>query len=459
MSRWRNGIRAALRTLSRKGCGFKSHPRHKIIIMKFIADLHIHSKYSRATSPAMNLIDLDHWADDKGILVMGTGDFTHPKWIDEIKNKLEPTEPGLYKLKNEFKRETLKGTFSETRFILSVEISGIYKKNGKVRRIHNLIFSPDIKTAEEINFQLGKIGNLKSDGRPILGLDSEKLAEIVFNINPEAAIIPAHAWTPWFSIFGSMSGFDSIEECFGKYAKNIFAIETGLSSDPAMNWQISKLDNISLISNSDSHSLQKIGREANIFDTELSYQGIMETIKSGAPKNRKENPNDKRFVATIEFFPEEGKYHYDGHRNCGVVFHPDETAKHNGICPVCKKPLVIGVMNRIAKLADRKNLKIEIKNNIHKYNNFTPYYNLVALETIIAEAFGVGSASKKVKIAYEKLIKTFGNEIKILMEISDDELKQATDSRIAEGIKKVREGKLKIQPGYDGEYGKITILQ
>ena len=465
MSRWRNGIRAALRTLSRKGCGFKSHPRHKIIIMKFIADLHIHSKYSRATSPAMNLIDLDHWADDKGILVMGTGDFTHPKWIDEIKNKLEPAEPGLYKLKNEFKRETLKGTFSETRFILSVEISGIYKKNGKVRRIHNLIFSPDIKTAEEINFQLGKIGNLKSDGRPILGLDSEKLAEIVFNINPEVAIIPAHCWTPWFSIFGSMSGFDSIEECFGKYAKNIFAIETGLSSDPAMNWQISKLDNITLISNSDSHSLQKIGREANIFNTELSYKGIMEAIKSGAPNFRK-NLNTEglknlktNFVATIEFFPEEGKYHYDGHRNCGVVFHPDETAKHNGLCPVCKKPLVIGVMNRVAKLADRKNLEIKIENNIHKYNNFTPYYNLVALETIIAEAFAVGPASKKVKIAYEKLIKTFGNEIKILMEINDDELKQATDSRIAEGIKKVREGKLKIQPGYDGEYGKITILQ
>src|SRR3990172_752537 len=324
MSRWRNGIRAALRTLSRKGCGFKSHPRHKIIIMKFIADLHIHSKYSRATSPAMNLIDLDHWADDKGILVMGTGDFTHPKWIDEIKNKLEPAEPGLYKLKNEFKRETLKGTFSETRFILSVEISGIYKKNGKVRRIHNLIFSPDIKTAEKINAQLGKIGNLKSDGRPILGLDSEKLAEIVFNINPEAAIIPAHAWTPWFSIFGSMSGFDSIEECFGKYAKNIFAIETGLSSDPSMNWQISKLDNIALISNSDSHSLPKIGREANIFDTELSYDGIIKAIKNSSPDNLRKSassPRKSAMLATVEFFPEEGKYHYDGHRNCGVGFH------------------------------------------------------------------------------------------------------------------------------------------
>ena len=293
-----------------------------------------------------------------------------------------------------------------------MEISGIYKKNGKVRRIHNLIFSPNIKIAEEINSQLGKIGNLKSDGRPILGLDSERLAEIIFNINSEAAIIPAHAWTPWFSIFGSMSGFDSIEECFGKYADKIFAIETGLSSDPAMNWQLSKLDNIALISNSDSHSLEKIGREANIFDTKLSYKGIIDAIKSGAPK----------FVATIEFFPEEGKYHYDGHRNCDVIFHPDETAKHNGICPVCKKPLVIGVMNRVAKLADKKNLKIEIENNIRKYDDFTPYYNLVALRTIIAEAFAVGPTSKKVKAEYEKLVKIFGNELKILMETDYDDL-------------------------------------
>ncbi|KKR89209.1 MAG: UvrD/REP helicase family protein [Candidatus Wolfebacteria bacterium GW2011_GWA2_42_10] len=416
--------------------------------MKFIADLHIHSKYSRATSPNMVLEELDRWADDKGILVMGTGDFTHPKWFKEIKEKLEPAEPGLFKLKPQYKKKTFKETLAETRFLLSVEISGIYKKNGKVRRIHNLIFSPNIKIAEEINSQLGKIGNLKSDGRPILGLDSERLAEIIFNINSEAAIIPAHAWTPWFSIFGSMSGFDSIEECFGKYADKIFAIETGLSSDPAMNWQLSKLDNIALISNSDSHSLEKIGREANIFDTKLSYKGIIDAIKSGAPK----------FVATIEFFPEEGKYHYDGHRNCDVIFHPDETAKHNGICPVCKKPLVIGVMNRVAKLADKKNLKIEIENNIRKYDDFTPYYNLVALRTIIAEAFAVGPTSKKVKAEYEKLVKIFGNELKILMETDYDDLKSAAGVKIAEGVKRVKEGKLKIRPGYDGEYGEVKIF-
>ena len=405
--------------------------------MKFIADFHIHSKYSRATSKEMVLENIDAFADDKGILVMGTGDFTHPQWFNEIKTKLEPAESGLFKLKKEYKRETLKGTFSETRFILTVEISSIYSRGGKTRRVHNLIFSPDIATAENINGQLGLIGNLKSDGRPILGLDSEKLAEIIFNINPEAAIIPAHAWTPWFSIFGSMSGFDSIEECFGKYAKNIFAIETGLSSDPAMNRRLSKLDNIALISNSDSHSLRKIGREANIFDTEFSYKGIMEAIKSDASK----------FIATIEFFPEEGKYHYDGHLDCKIYLSPKETKKHNGICPKCGKKLTIGVMNRVDELANREIGK-----------DFIPYRNLIPLGEIIAEAFGVGENTKQVKKEYDNLIKTFGNELKILTDISENELKSVADPRVAEGIKRVREGKVKIRPGYDGEYGEISIF-
>ena len=296
---------------------------------------------------------------------------------------------------------------------------------------------------------------MKSDGRPILGLDSEKLAEIIFNINPEAVIIPAHAWTPWFSIFGSMSGFDSIEECFGKYTDKIFAIETGLSSDPAMNWRLSKLDKISLISNSDSHSLQKIGREANIFDAELSYRGIMEAIKNGAPNFRKNLKAEKlkslkaNFIATIEFFPEEGKYHYDGHRLCGIVFSPEETKKHNGICPKCGKKLTIGVMNRVDKLADRPEIKPQ--NNV-------PYYNLVSLDKIIAEARGVGIASKKVKTEYENLIKKFGSELKILMETCLEELSHFVDDKIVEGIKRVREGKLKISPGFDGEYGKVKIF-
>ncbi len=416
--------------------------------MRFIADFHIHSKYSRATSKEMNLEELDRWADDKGILVMGTGDFTHPIWFSEIKEKLEPAESGLFKLKKECKKPTLKGTLADTRFILTAEISGIYKRAGKTRRIHNLIFAPDIRTVENINARLSLIGNLKSDGRPILGLDSEKMAEIVFNVNPEAMIVPAHAWTPWFSVFGSMSGFDSLEECFGKYADKIFAVETGLSSDPAMNWRLSKLDNIALISNSDSHSLRKIGREANIFDAELSYKGIIEAIKSGFPK----------FVSTIEFFPEEGKYHYDGHRNCGVVLSPEETKKYNNICPKCGRPLTIGVMNRVEKLADRENLEIRTSGNYHEYNNRAPYYNLIPLAEIIAEAYGVGESSKKVKIAYEKMIKTFGNELKILLEVGEDELKSAADGRVVEGIRIVRHGKVKIRPGYDGEYGKLNIF-
>ncbi|MEK7568278.1 MAG: endonuclease Q family protein, partial [Patescibacteria group bacterium] len=426
--------------------------------MKFIADLHIHSKYSRATSKNMNLEELDRWADDKGILVMATGDFTHPEWFKEIKTKLEPAEPGLLKLKKEYKKPTIKGTYAETRFFLSAEISSIYSrlspstKEKRVYRVHNLVFAPDLETVEKINARLSLVGNLKSDGRPILGLDSEKLAEIIFNINPEAAIVPAHCWTPWFSVFGSMSGFDSIEECFGKYADKIFAVETGLSSDPLMNRRFSKLDNISLISNSDSHSLQKIGREANIFDAELSYDGIIKAIKNGAP-NQKSNVKDQmsKFVATIEFFPEEGKYHFDGHRLCGVLFSPEETEKHKGICPRCGKRLTVGVMNRVKKLADRPPQDASALNRV-------PFYSLIPLDEIIAEAFNVGVGAKKVKGEYEKLIKTFGSELKILLETETEKLAAAADSRVAEGIKAVKEKRVKILPGYDGEYGKIRIF-
>ncbi|MEK7451325.1 MAG: endonuclease Q family protein, partial [Patescibacteria group bacterium] len=418
--------------------------------MKFIADLHIHSKYSRATSKNMNLEELDRWADDKGILVMATGDFTHPEWFKEIKTKLEPAEPGLLKLKKEYKKPTIKGTYAETRFFLSAEISSIYSrlspstKEKRVYRVHNLVFAPDLETVEKINARLSLVGNLKSDGRPILGLDSEKLAEIIFNINPEAAIVPAHCWTPWFSVFGSMSGFDSIEECFGKYADKIFAVETGLSSDPLMNRRLSKLDNISLISNSDSHSLQKIGREANIFDAELSYDGIVKAIKNGAP-NQKSNVKNQmsKFVATIEFFPEEGKYHYDGHRLCGVLFSPEETEKHKGICPRCGKRLTVGVMNRVKKLADRPPQDASVLNRV-------PFYSLIPLDEIIAEAFNVGVGAKKVKGEYEKLIKTFGSELKILLETETEKLAAAADSRVAEGIKAVKEKRVKILPGYDG---------
>ena len=427
--------------------------------MKFIADLHIHSKFSRATSKEMCLEELDRWADDKGILVMGTGDFTHPQWFREIKEKLEPAESGLFKLKKELKQETIKGTRAETRFLLSVEISSIYSKNGKTRRIHNIIFAPDIETAEKINNKLSLRGNIKSDGRPILGLDAEELAKIVFSVNPEAVIIPAHAWTPWFSLFGSMSGFDSLEECFGKMSDKIFAVETGLSSDPAMNWRLSALDDLALISNSDSHSLQRIGREANIFDTVLSYSGIMEAIKNGSPKKRAESEEArKKFVATVEFFPEEGKYHYDGHRACGIVWSPEETKKHKGICPKCRKPVVIGVLNRVNKLADRKEISIG-QNYYCSFETRVPYYRAVPLDEVISEAMGTGPTSKKVKAKYKELIKKFGNELKILLEIQPKQLEEINEKKIAEALRRLRLGNIEIQPGYDGEYGVVKIFK
>ena len=409
--------------------------------MKFIADFHIHSKFSRAVSKNMVLEELDRWADDKGILVMGTGDFTHPAWFKEIKTKLEPAEPGLFKLKKPLKRKTIKETFAETRFILTTEISCIYSRGGKTRRVHNLVFAPDIASVEKINTQLGWIGNLASDGRPIIGLDSEELLKIVLSAHPDAALIPAHAWTPWFSVFGSMSGFDSLEECFGEHAKHIFAIETGLSSDPAMNWRLSKLDRIALISNSDSHSLERIGREANAFDAELSYRGIMDAIKSNAPP---------RFVHTIEFFPEEGKYHYDGHRACGVYWSPEETKKNKNICAKCGKPVTVGVMNRVDALADRS--------VGYKDEKRVPFINLVTLDQIIGEAYGVGPATKTVKKEYDKLIKAFGSELKILMDVQANELAMSAAPEVVEGIERVRSRKLTIRPGYDGEYGEVKIF-
>ena len=416
--------------------------------MRIIADLHIHSPYSRAVSKQMTLENLDYWARLKGITVMGTGDFTHPAWIKEIKTKLESAECGLFVLKSKFSNSDLQTNLksqssnSKTRFMLTVEISSIYSKGGKTRRVHNLIFVPSIETAEKINAILGIRGNIKSDGRPILGLDSKELAKIVFNMDPKAVLVPAHAWTPWFSVFGSMSGFDTLEECFDEYAKNIFAVETGLSSDPAMNWRVSRLDNIALISNSDSHSLQRIGREANVFDTELSYDGIIGAIKSHDPK---------KFLFTVEFFPEEGKYHYDGHRLCKFSCGPEKTKKLKKICPKCGKPMTVGVMYRVEELADRKVGE--------KPERVIPYKSMVPLDEIIAESFGVGTASKKVKNEYNNLVEKIGSEFAILMDAQKSDLERAALPEIVEGIMRVREGKLHIEPGFDGEYGHVKIFE
>ena len=400
--------------------------------MEFIGDFHLHSKYSRATSSQMVLENLDKWAKIKGITVLGTGDFTHPEWFRNLKGKLEPAETGLFKLKD---------SDSLTRFILTTEISCVYSKLGRVRKIHILIFAPDFETVEKINTQLGWIGNLKADGRPTLGLDAKELLKIVLEISEDCLIVPCHVWTPWYSLFGSRSGFDSIEECFEDYTKYIYAVETGLSSDPAMNWRLSALDNITLISNSDAHSPQKIGREANVFDTELNYFSIIETIK-------KKNP--KKFLYTIEFYPQEGKYHYDGHRNCGISCSPQESKKYNNICPVCGKPLTIGVLSRVEELADRP--------DGFKPQGAIPFRSLIPLKEIIAEILGFGSETKEVDTEYQNLIRRFGSEFNVLLNVSRQDLEVVTLPEIAEGIIRAREGKVYIEPGYDGVFGKIRIF-
>jgi len=401
----------------------------------------------------MDIENLDKWAKIKGIKVLGTGDFTHPLWLKELKTKLEPAEPGLFKIRKKVKPsldandwlpnngnndDTSKGT----RFVLSSEISCIYSKNNRVRKIHVIILSPDFAAVEKINARLSWIGNLKADGRPILGLDAKELAKIALDASPDCLVIPGHIWTPWFSLFGSNSGFDTIRECFEEYSKYIYAVETGLSSDPEMNWRLSALDNITLISNSDSHSPHRIGREANIFDTELSYQGIADVLKSGDPE---------KFLKTIEFFPEEGRYHYDGHRKCGINITPQEARKHKNICPKCHKPLTIGTLHRIDDLADRKPGE--------KPDKVIPFERFIPLEEIIADVRGVGVGTKTVRGEYKSLIKRFGNEFKIVLNTSSDQVRQAGAAEIAEGIDRVRKGKVQLTPGYDGEYGRIKIFQ
>jgi uncharacterized protein (TIGR00375 family) len=397
---------------------------------RIIADLHVHSGFSRATSKEMNIVSMAKWAKKKGISLVGTGDFTHPVHFANIKSTLKPASNGLYRTSSE----------PSVFFMLTAEISSIYSYKGKMRKIHNIIMAPSIEIAEKINNTLRKLGNLSSDGRPTLGTPAKDLLRIVLNISEDCLFVPAHAWTPWFSIFGSNSGFDSIEECFGDYSKYIYAIETGLSSDPEMNWRLSALDSVTLISNSDAHSPNKLGREANVFNCKMDYYEIIDAIKK----------KDKtRFLYTVEFFPEEGKYHYDGHRMCNILFSPKETKTHKGICPVCKKPLTVGVMNRVDELADREEGFVP--------DNAIPSKHLVPLEEIIAEAFNSGVNTTKVKKEYEKLVAS-NTEFEILIDLPEAELYRITDRKVAEGILRVREGKINITPGYDGVYGKISIF-
>ncbi len=409
--------------------------------MRFFADLHIHSRFSRATSKDVSLESLWKWAQIKGISVIGTGDFTHPQWYKELNEKLDINNNNLLKLRDKYKDKTIpESCINEVSFMLTTEVSCIYSKNGRVRKIHSLIFVPDFAAASKLNHALSKIGNISSDGRPILGLDAKTLLKIVLDISHETMFVPAHAWTPHFSVFGANSGFDSLEECFDELTPNIYAIETGLSSNPAMNWRLSSLDTITLISNSDAHSPAKIGREANIFDTEISYNAISNAIKT-----------KQGFCGTIEFFPEEGKYHYDGHRSCGVNLSPEETIRHNYLCPVCGKKVTVGVMHRVEKLADR--------DDGFKPSGAPPFYSMIPLQEIIAETKKVGVSSKAVTTDYLQLIEKLGNELKILMDLPLDEIENASSPLLKEAISRVRSGNVHIAPGYDGEYGKIKIIE
>ena len=410
----------------------------------FYADLHVHSKYSRATSRNLDLEHLAIWGQRKGLSVIGTGDFTHPAWMQEIRDKLVPAEPGLFRLRDDIQREVdeqVEGACqAPVRFMLEVEISTIYKKGEKTRKVHHLIYAPDLEKADRIVVALDKIGNLKSDGRPILGLDSRDLLEITLDGGEGCYLIPAHIWTPWFSAMGSKSGFDSVDDCYGDLAEHIFAVETGLSSDPAMNWRLSQLDRFTLVSNSDAHSPPKLGREACAFETDLDYWSIRNALQTG-----------DGYEGTVEFFPEEGKYHMDGHRKCGVRQTPEESRTTNRCCPECGRELTIGVLNRVDELADRPTGFVP--------DDPMPFRSLIPLPEVISELRGVGPKSKKVQSAWHEIIGRVGNELFILNEAPPEDIRAAGAPLVAEAIERMRRGEVVAEGGYDGEYGVIRVFQ
>lgn len=410
------------------------------------ADLHIHSKYSRATSRDLDLEHLALWAARKGIAVVGTGDFTHPSWYEELKEKLIPAEPGLFRLRPTIEREVAErlpaACRTPVRFMLSVEISTVYRRGDRSRKVHHLVFAPDRTTARKIITKLAKIGNLAADGRPILGMDSRELLEITLEAGEDAYLIPAHIWTPWYAVLGSKSGFDSIEECYGDLARHIFAVETGLSSDPVMNRRLESLDRYRLVSNSDAHSPAKLGREAAMFDGDMDYHAIRRALETG-----------KGYAGTVEFFPEEGKYHLDGHRRCGVRLTPRETEKLGGICPVCGQPVTVGVLHRIDSLADRD------EDEAAKVAAKEGFVSLVPLAEILSELLGVGATSKRVTAAYESLLAELGPELAILRTVPIEELERTDVPNLAEAIARMRAGRVIREAGYDGEYGVIRLFE
>lgn len=421
--------------------------------MRAIVDLHLHSKYSRACSRNLTVPNLAAWARAKGIDVLATSDFTHPGWRKELEAHLEPAEEGLFKVRAGMDAEAWEGSYArapraadarDVRFMLGTELSCIYKQGEKTRRLHLLVLMPTLRAVDALIVGLEDAGcNLRSDGRPILGVSAKEVLDRCLSIDARSMVIPAHAWTPWYSVFGSMSGFDSLRDCFGDLAQHIHAIETGLSSDPMMNWRLSQLDDVMLISDSDAHGLRNLGREANVFDLDmLSYDTITDVLR----KRQYE-----RFAYTIEFYPEEGKYHADGHRACGFSCDPAETDRRKGLCPRCGKPLTRGVLGRVHALAD------------HPYGRKpeprVPYRSIIPLEEIIADALGKTKAAKPVFAAYAALLENAGTEFHVLLDAPLDQVAAASTARIAEAVGRVREGRCNITPGYDGEFGKVKVFE
>ena len=432
--------------------------------MQIIADLQIHSKFSRAVSPEMQLPQINAWAKRKSIGLMATGDWTHPMWMKEIKRDLEEAGNGLLRLKRQVPND--KKIENNPLFLLATEVSCIYSQGGKGRRVHTLIWVPTIASADKINKEMTRQGcNLLSDGRPIIGLTSIQVAELVLTIDPSALVIPSHAWTPWFSVYGSMSGFNSLDEAFGPYAKHIYAVETGLSSSPSMNWRIKELDNRSIISSSDAHSGPKIGREATVFDVpdgKLSYEAISDAIKQKGPS---------KIAYTIEFYPEEGKYHWSGHRACNIRWSPTETAKKGTVCPVCGKPLTQGVEQRVGELAGRSEEELKLLNlrvNVtastkvrmigsKAFPKRPPFVSLVPLQEILSECLGSPVTSPKVQTPYRQLTDMLNGEFDVLLKGTQAEIAKIAGERVAVGVEKVRQGDIHIDPGYDGVFGVVKI--
>lgn len=423
--------------------------------MDIVADFHVHSRFSRACSNKLTLPELDNWGRAKGTDILGTGDFTHPVWFSEIQTQLEPVREGMFRLRPTLQTRSLNVAGDpNVEFMLTAEIATIWSQGGKLRRMHTILVAPSMEAAERLNKRLDAVGKLRSDGRPVLGMASKTLADLAWSIDEDFLVIPAHAWTPWFAVFGSQSGFDSLEECYGELANRIPAIETGFSSNPPMNWRVSALDTIALVSNSDAHSLPNLGREATVFTVQsrndVTLRSITQMVREGAPAWRQVNKLPENFLkGTYEFLPEEGKYHMDGHRACNVRLQPDQTKNLNGICPSCGRPVTVGVYSRVVDLADRP--------EGFKPQGAPDFWTIVPLAELVAGAVGVGKGSKKVTKMVEKLWAEFGSELQVLLTAPLEQIAQIGSPELAMLIGELRQNKLTMTPGYDGVYGTLNL--